>query len=473
MSDNDHTAEAAINELAHVVTPVKLLPALEHLLSTRDANGKPKKQAGTFIWGAMGIGKTDIVRAMGKFWGLRIVALHLPQFDPTDLKGIPVRYPDGRVVWVPSSYLPTQKVVNVDDEFTKGGIIPFNMPCAEDVMVHILDEDNMVIARYNDAMHGELDGGLGLTITNDMFDSTVTINGKLKKGYKVVIIDKAIIFLDELSAAVPEVQNAALSLVLDKRVGEYDVPPTIPICAAGNRESDAAYVHQLSAPLANRFIHLRLMHSYNDWQQWAIINRVHPHVIGYLQFKQDQLFMFTQQTEANMAKGDCGFPTPRSWTHLSDQLTDTLSDDIMNSIICGAVGIGVGNSFIAHRMVCDQLPNPIEILKGKKIDFDEDLDAAVRYSIATSLCYALEDFHKKYYDEAFDGQIKKQPQEWQVAADSFCNFIDNHLGRDLTVMCVHLVAKQLGISFTRLKDIDDEDFDEFSEKYREILRKTI
>ena len=81
----------------------------------------------------------------------------------------------------------------------------------------------------------------------------------------------------------------------------------------------------------------------------------------------------------------------------------------MNSIICGAVGIGVGNSFIAHRLVCDQLPNPIEILKGKKIPFNEDLDAAVRYSIATSLCYALEDFHKKFYNEAFDGQIKKQP----------------------------------------------------------------
>ena len=45
----------------------------------------------------------------------------------------------------------------------------------------------------------------------------------------------AIIFLDELNTAPPLVQSAAYQLVLDRKLGDYELPPGVDIVAAGNR----------------------------------------------------------------------------------------------------------------------------------------------------------------------------------------------------------------------------------------------
>ena len=64
-----------------------------------------------------------------------------------------------------------------------------------------------------------------------------------------------IIFLDELSAADPSIQVAAYQLLLDRRIGEYKVPPKWIIVAAGNRAEDNAVSLPISSALANRMMH--------------------------------------------------------------------------------------------------------------------------------------------------------------------------------------------------------------------------
>lgn len=456
--------------LDYAVTPSQLLPTLEHLLSSRAPNGEPKEMASAMIWGAMGVGKTDIVRTVASLWEMRVVALHLPQYDPTDLKGIPVKTDDDRVVWVPSSYLPRHQIVRLEGESKS---IRLDMPSAEDVMVHVKNRKGKEVARFNDKMNGELKPE-HLKCHIDMWNREVNVEatgGKNLDGLIATVIDKAVLFLDELSAAVPEVQNAALQLCLDRRVGEYDVPPYVPIVAAGNRESDAAFVHPMSAPLANRFAHLRLVPSLDDWIEWAMLKRVSPQIIGYLQWKKgSRLFKFD---ESKLLEGDCGFPTPRSWYKLSQQMTpegfDRLPDAIQNSVITGFIGKYVGHEFIGYRKVCELLPSPDDILQGKKVEISSELDIGARYGLATSLCYALEYYHDKYFDENID-DMKKQPQEWRTATKAFCDFIDNYLGKEMTVLCVHIVSKHLGISFTKFRSTS---FRGFAQKYRNVLRKTV
>ncbi len=94
MSSDDAptTAEEAKAFLAFNVTPSQLLQTLEHTLSSRSAAGERKEQANVMVWGAMGIGKSDICKSVGKPWGSRIVALPRPPCDPTHLKGIPVLF---------------------------------------------------------------------------------------------------------------------------------------------------------------------------------------------------------------------------------------------------------------------------------------------------------------------------------------------------------------------------------------------
>lgn len=465
MSDKENTANEHVKRaFDFAVTPSQLLPLLEHLLSTRDLQGNFKSMASVMIWGAMGIGKTDIVRTLGDLWDCRIVALHLAQFDPTDLKGIPVRMEDGKVVWIPSSYLPQFTVTELRGVTHKN--VGYDFPYATGVMVHIEDENGKTIGRWNDHINGDL---LLKGTTIKFGEGSITIDSEKPLTGNVTITDKAIIFLDELSAAVPEVQNAALQLCLDGRVGEYDVPKFVPIVAAGNREIDGAFVHPMSAPLANRFCHVRLTVSTEDWIEYAMLQRVSTQIIGYIQWKgQKALFHFNPD---DLSEGDLGFPTPRSWCKLSEQMNDSLQEAVMNAVITGFVGKGTGQQFIAYRKICEKLPNTDDILQGKKVVMPDEFDIGAKYGLAMALCYKLEEYHDRHFDDKIDiDEPDKQRPEWRTATRTFCDFIDKHLGREMTVLCVHIVSKHLGISFTKFKGTE---FPLFARKYRNILRKTV
>ena len=62
---------------------------------------------------------------------------------------------------------------------------------------------------------------------------------------------EGILFLDELNSAAPSVQASAYQLILDRRVGEYELPDGWAIVAAGNRESDRGVTYRMPSPLAH------------------------------------------------------------------------------------------------------------------------------------------------------------------------------------------------------------------------------
>ena len=64
--------------------------------------------------------------------------------------------------------------------------------------------------------------------------------------------ETGILFLDEITSAAPSVSAAAYQLILDRRLGQYDVPPGWAIFAAGNRQGDRGVTYSMPAPLANR-----------------------------------------------------------------------------------------------------------------------------------------------------------------------------------------------------------------------------
>jgi hypothetical protein len=69
-----------------------------------------------------------------------------------------------------------------------------------------------------------------------------------------------LVFLDELSSAPPAVQAALLRVVLERRVGSLQLPEGVRVVAAANPPSSAADGWNLTAPLANRFVHLQWRH---------------------------------------------------------------------------------------------------------------------------------------------------------------------------------------------------------------------
>ena len=67
------------------------------------------------------------------------------------------------------------------------------------------------------------------------------------------------------ATAVPMVQAALYQLVLDRKVGEYELPEGASLIACGNRETDRGVVHRMPTPLASRFVHLDIRVDARDW----------------------------------------------------------------------------------------------------------------------------------------------------------------------------------------------------------------
>jgi MoxR-like ATPase len=58
-----------------------------------------------FVWGAPGVGKSSVVRAVAEARGLALVDIRAPLLDPTDLRGLPYLR-DGVAAWAPPAFLP-------------------------------------------------------------------------------------------------------------------------------------------------------------------------------------------------------------------------------------------------------------------------------------------------------------------------------------------------------------------------------
>ncbi|WP_030263605.1 ATP-binding protein [Streptomyces sp. NRRL B-24484] len=121
------------------------------------------------------------------------------------------------------------------------------------------------------------------------------------------------LFLDELNAASPDVQKAFYSLILDRRIGSYELPPGSIVIGAGNRATDGALARPMASALVNRLVHVHLRASATDWLAWAAGASIHPWVLDHLTDRPDHLWSAPPKTEEP-------FSTPRSWHMLSDAL---------------------------------------------------------------------------------------------------------------------------------------------------------
>ena len=267
------------------------------------------------------------------------------------------------------------------------------------------------------------------------------------KDFPVVVL-----FLDEMNSSAPAVQAAAYQLILNRRVGKYKLPDNVVMVAAGNRESDKGVVYRMPTPLANRFIHQELRVDFDSWEQWAVKNKIHKDVIGYLAYSKQDLYDFDPKSSSR------AFATPRSWSFVSEILSDEDTDkNTLLNLIAGAVGEGLAVKFMAHRKVAAQMPNPTEILDGKVKDL-EVKDISAMYSLVVSMCYELADRQEKKVKEA----------EWYKSLDNFFEYMMKNFETEITVMGARtaLTTYDLKFSPTKLKS-----FDKFHDKYGKYILK--
>jgi len=216
-------------------------------------------------------------------------------------------------------------------------------------------------------------------------------------------------FLDELPNAPPATQATAYQWILDNRIGEWRMDRTLDkngrpaqtIVAAGNRATDQAFVHQMPAPLRNRFAHVEVEVNYDDWREWAYKAAVDRYVINFLAFtsrigvdakeikgaemaKQGLLFFFDPKQHSTGA-----FPTPRSWHQVSRFITKAPKYRYNAEAIAGMVGGPVATKFVAFLRVADQLPNAEDVAYKGKLAILPPKEPSAQYAYCGALASAV------------------------------------------------------------------------------------
>lgn len=202
---------------------------------------------------------------------------------------------------------------------------------------------------------------------------------------------KGILFLDELPSAPQAVQAAGYQLVLDRKLGNYELPEGWIVVAAGNRTTDGAIVNKMSTALKNRFMHIDYEVNNDDWTQWALSAGVSPEVIGFLRFRPMLLNEFEarnnsaeERKRVQMLKDSKAFATPRSWAFLDRIFKQDPPKEIENELYQGIVGEGAAAEFSGYIRYYRNLPNlDTLLLNPEKTPVPEE--PAVLYALSAGL----------------------------------------------------------------------------------------
>lgn len=187
-----------------------------------------------------------------------------------------------------------------------------------------------------------------------------------------------VLFLDEITSAAPSVSAAAYQLILDRRLGAYQVPEGWAIFAAGNRQGDRGVTYTMPAPLANRFSHFEVDVNLDDWVAWAYASGIDERLIGFLRFRPELLFDF------DPAHNPVAFPSPRSWEFAHRALAKFGDQrEMLVGALQACVGPAAGIELAAFVENLDTLPDIDAIVAGEEVSVPDEID--LQYAVASAL----------------------------------------------------------------------------------------
>lgn len=191
--------------------------------------------------------------------------------------------------------------------------------------------------------------------------------------------DPVVIFLDELTAAEPRIQASAYQLILDRCIGRHRLPEQAWVVGAGNAPEDGAVSYGMGTALADRFAHLHLVASPDDWMEWAMAAGIAPEVITFIRVRPEMLDSCGGQERMEQLVT----PSPRSWARVSRVLEETRDTGARSIAVNGLVGEAVAVQFFHTLEEIGQLP-PI----GKLLEMPAHL-AAREVPATISALYGL------------------------------------------------------------------------------------
>lgn len=390
------------------------------------------------IWGQPGIGKSALVRDLASdlsytiqapsddrllahprlaevygqtFVGRSVSDVRLALMTPTSIMGIPVYNTEMRdAVWCMSGLFPMDPA-------------------------RVLELERMVIARHTELV----DAGKP---TNDDV-SLQSLIDRLIVGLKE---QHAVLFLDEIGQAPPAVQSAAFGLLLDRKIQAYTLPSGVDIVSATNNYEDRAGVNRLSTPLISRLSHVTMAASLSAWSSWALDAGLDADVIGFVKYSPDLFHKFNPNNQSGSGEL-LAFPCPRTWEMASRALSamkvdGSLRPDLAFIVLSGCIGEGAAVQFVSWHELYQKLPNPDDILSGRKrrsdIDFNLKTEDGKSHNLSLEYCYMLNIFRA-----LIDLEKDASDDEMKGYLDRFITFCKGSKNREYEAVMATLIMSEI------------------------------
>lgn len=262
----------------------------------------------SFVWGHRGLGKSQAHKQLARSQSWGFLDLRCSQMEASDLRGLPDKE-DGMTVYrapadLPQAHDPKSKCPACDEKMS-----------------------------YEDAA---------------------------KKGILENQFCKGILFLDELNRAEDDVLQAGFQLVLDRKIGRYDVPEGWSVHCAGNFAEGYLVNSFLDPAFLDRFAHFQVGPSeeyYQDWSSYMTqFGDVADRILQFVGFNKDHLI--------GNVKGELGFsvqPSPRSWEMVANVEVACKGDNyprgVKREVLAGIIGRELALQF--ERFSCSVSPSEV------------------------------------------------------------------------------------------------------------------
>lgn len=226
-----------------------------------------------------------------------------------------------------------------------------------------------------------------------------------------------LICLDEIGKAMRPVQNALLTLLLEKRIGNHKLPEGSVVFGTTNLATDGVG-DKVEAHARNRVCFITVQKPDADqWLHWAMDNDISPEICAWVKQYPHSLASYTDENQKdniyiyNPRKAQASFVTPRSLEKASCfvKKRDALGDMVVQTCIAGCVGEAAALDMMAYIHVADKLTAwevVIEKPEAAPVSDDQIANMIMAYGAVTRVTKETIDPFMKY--------LSRLPSEIQI-----------------------------------------------------------
>lgn len=166
-----------------------------------------------------------------------------------------------------------------------------------------------------------------------------------------------VILFDEYGNAAPSLKAASLTILQEKRVGQFKLPENSTIVLAMNEVADGEDGYTMGAPSANRMLHLEYETDFNDWVEGMLV-AFNKYELSATEAEERLYFTkFLEGANSNWyakpesdEKAGHAWPSPRSWDNAASVCARVVGNNVVHQrILAGYVGQSAADEYARWR----------------------------------------------------------------------------------------------------------------------------